>query len=483
MTPQFDAWKIALRSEVVATFGRAKSAFNWIIETENPKTTFEEMADCGEFESLDCRLAAALGKIAKGSVGHVLTNATKSMAKRSLMISGRQLLHLIFEQYALDPIRGSLYDLNDLMDITYPGDANIEQFLLTWNETAEGLSKPQPHDVLEAILWKQIESSVKMAQPLSRYRMAKQGSSKRSYKYLHGTLARYVKEDRNGKNQSELLEAKNGVNTARAMAGMDAERETPPTTGETTTSVAVPAANAPKSACYNFIRGTCTRGDKCAYSRDPKAELSKAEKDRLDKAREKREKDLKGKQSKAPCKNHAEGHCKFGDSCQFSHASPAVTIAATGCCIDFLDGDDIENDSDGEIIYVTLPAVDTMYCMAAQKHMHRIQEWGLDSGSENHLVGGRRFTPRDFEVNGVSMDRPMKLATANRVINADTRMMMDVSTLGNAIDPIVLENTVDVLSLGRLVRLPLDRRARRHAGHRRRKGDQVPDQRVRAHAR
>ena len=218
------------------------------------------------------------------------------------MISGRKLPHLTYEQYALDPTRGSFYDLSHLMNIKYHGDANIEQFLHTWNETVEGLSKPQPHDVLEAILWKQIESSVKMAQPLSRYRMAKQGSPKRSYKHLHGTLARYVKEDRNEKNHSELLAAKNGVKTARAMAGMDAERETPPTTGETTTSIAAPAANAPKSACYNFIKGTCTRGDKCAYSHDPKAELSKAERDRLDKAREKREKDLKGKLSKGPAR-------------------------------------------------------------------------------------------------------------------------------------------------------------------------------------
>ena len=199
MTPQFNAWKIALRSEVVAASGRPKSALNWIIETENPRTTFEEMADCGEFESLDCKLEAALGKIAKGSIGRAPTNAAKSMAKRSLMTSGRQLLHLTYEQYALDPTRGSLYYLNHLMDIKSHGYANIEQFLLTWNETVEGLSKPQPHDVLEAILWKQIEPSAKMAQPFSRYLMAKQGSSKRSYKYLHGTLARDVKEDRNEK--------------------------------------------------------------------------------------------------------------------------------------------------------------------------------------------------------------------------------------------------------------------------------------------
>ena len=112
----------------------------------------------------------------------------------------------------------------------------------------EGLSKPQPRDVLEAILWKQIESSVKMAQwhnpSPDTYRMAKQGSSKRSYKYLHGTLARYVKEDRNEKNHSELLAAKNGVKTARAIASMDAEWETPQTTREATTSIAEPAAEA-----------------------------------------------------------------------------------------------------------------------------------------------------------------------------------------------------------------------------------------------
>eukprot|EP00972_Heterocapsa_arctica_P000644 93464-Heterocapsa_arctica.AAC.1 len=30
--PQFDAWKIALRSELVATSGRHNSAFRWIIK-------------------------------------------------------------------------------------------------------------------------------------------------------------------------------------------------------------------------------------------------------------------------------------------------------------------------------------------------------------------------------------------------------------------------------------------------------------------
>ena len=53
-----------------------------------------------------------------------------------------------------------------------------------------------------------------------------------------------------------------------------------------------------------------------------KAELPKAQRDRFDKARERREKDMKKKLSKAPCKNHAEGHCKFSNCCQFSDTAP-----------------------------------------------------------------------------------------------------------------------------------------------------------------
>ncbi len=96
------------------------------------------------------------------------------------------------------------------------------------------------------------------------------------------------------------------------------------------------------------------------------------------------------------------------------------------------------------------PAV-ISYGMAAQRPLKQLQAWGLDSGSENHLVDERRFTSLDIETDAFIMDRPLKLATANGIIRADHRMKMDVNVLGKTIDPILLENTVDVLSLGRLV--------------------------------
>ena len=72
---------------------------------------------------------------------------------------------------------------------------------------------------------------------------------------------------------------------------------------------------------------------------------------------------MKGKRTKAHGKNHADGHCNFGESFQFSHAAPAVSMAATGCCIDLQDHNDLLNDSVGEVICVPLQAVYTVYCI------------------------------------------------------------------------------------------------------------------------
>ena len=80
-----------------------------------------------------------------------------------------------------------------------------------------------------------------------------------------------------------------------------------------------------------------------------------------------------------------------------------------------------------------------------------MSEWGLDSGSENHLVSGALFDDDDYEMNSYQMARPLRLATANGVISADKRMKMYVGSIGLGIEPIVLDNTVNVLSLGRLI--------------------------------
>ena len=92
------------------------------------------------------------------------------------MIKGRQFLRLTYEQYALASTRGSFYDNNVLMDTKYHRDTNIKQLPPQWKETVEGL--------------KAAAARRAGGHPFSRYRMARQGSSKRCYKYVHGAPAR-----------------------------------------------------------------------------------------------------------------------------------------------------------------------------------------------------------------------------------------------------------------------------------------------------
>ena len=93
---QFEAWKNSLRSQVMAASGRREEAFRWILEVEDEQFSSEDLADCTDFESLDSNLAAAIGVIAKGNIGRLITRKMKTAAKHKIILSSRQLLKLIY---------------------------------------------------------------------------------------------------------------------------------------------------------------------------------------------------------------------------------------------------------------------------------------------------------------------------------------------------------------------------------------------------
>eukprot|EP00972_Heterocapsa_arctica_P001881 269142-Heterocapsa_arctica.AAC.1 len=103
-----------------------------------------------------------------------MTNNTKTMARNGVMIAG---------------------------------DPHLCQFLLTWEESVEGVNKEPAQDILESLLLERLEGSTRMSS--SNYRMASPGSSKHSYKYLYDSLVRYIIADAKDKNRAAILAAKN----------------------------------------------------------------------------------------------------------------------------------------------------------------------------------------------------------------------------------------------------------------------------------
>ena len=104
-----------------------------------------------------------------------------------------------------------------------------------------------------------------------------------------------------------------------------------------------------KMLCNHFARGACTKGKDCPYLHDRKAAAKakakapanpnkEKEKEKFNKDKENGGADDKGKNkgknnpsptSRIPCRNYANGQCKFGDSCQYLHDKANVTVPAS----------------------------------------------------------------------------------------------------------------------------------------------------------
>ena len=191
----------------------------------------------------------------------------------------------------------------------------------------------------------------------------------------------------------------------------------------------------------------------CRYSHD-------GAKGSLPPLTDKEKEDIAKKRAAMPCGMFSRGQCKFGAQCQYSHASKSMA----GACIEG-DHDDEHHDLDDdnylfmdleENQYATLeccsdsdPSEEPDKQMIAINQPTNVKKWIADTGSENHLIS--RADVSDDHPGIHQTDRKMNLATANGVISANERVHTEVGALGMPINPIMLTNTVNVVSVGRMV--------------------------------
>ena len=358
--------------------------------------------------------------------------------------------------YAVDEEDGRLFELEVLMAPTFPGDAHMQQFFLTWQDYLNRMAT-DPGEVKRSIFHKLVKGSDASNFSLNAYDMAKRNSYKRWYDFPKPAASTHVQNKLRDNNHDALVKAnlRNTNNRGGAMLGAVVSSDETPE--QVTISAPAPKAKAKAKAqpCFEDQKGTCDRGDRCPYTHigEPGStpELSAGEK-----------KNIAEKRSKIPCNANAAGRCRFGDKCQYMH-SEFKTFAA-GVCQDAPQGESEHDHSDIEIAF-TAPASspqmhdprdDLQEVMSGSPtapssivNRREVREWIIDTGTENHLVSRSRCVDDSDEL--FEVDRPLRLATANGEITADQRIHKNVNTIGTTLDPLLLEKTVDAISVGRLV--------------------------------
>jgi hypothetical protein len=138
--------------EVSAASGRGEEAFTWVLRSETPGTTIEEVQDSEDLPGLDIKLAAAVVKIAKGEVGRTLSRLAESLARTGQLLKGRQCLVVIYDQYRIDEAATGLYNITDLMSVKWMGDAKMELFLSNWESILTGMEE-EPSENTKKLLF------------------------------------------------------------------------------------------------------------------------------------------------------------------------------------------------------------------------------------------------------------------------------------------------------------------------------------------
>jgi hypothetical protein len=439
--PDFDSWKDAAFSEIVSAAQRGYSVTPWINKVDQPGVTFDDLADSEGYEVLDANLCAAIFKIKNGDLGRNLTLASKELRARGGALRGRQALHMVYSEYAIDIERGALYDLSDLMLLSYTGDNNLPRFLADWLHTVQGLSEPQPEGNLKVLLYEQLVRSEALSSDMAYYRRIKKDDPDKTYPALLAALKRYcddLKKTANRKKTQNRLSG-GGRNAVHALPAAD-------------TADALPVID----ACLAFTNtGNCRFGDNCKYSHGPAAPGepkskpgAKAEAKGKGKGKDAKpkptDKELADR-AKQPCNNFSKGRCRFADKCHYSHdiATPAFDNDPTAIAIDITTpAFDIAFDTEHPCDAFALISQD-----AAARHY--VNAWAIDTASANHLIGRKEINNADIGMTH-ELRHPRRLATANGVIVVDKGINVAIESLDTVVDPIIMGDCPAVLSVGRL---------------------------------
>ena len=162
----FDCWKIRFKTEVCTCSQFPTEAMQWIKEVELVDSVDELRSSSStrgismpNFEVLDARIASALKKIIHNShFKRRISLEEQKAQKEDRFLRGRQIAHLIYEQFRVTGTDNSVENYTDLFTIALRND-DIQEFDSKWDGILLSMTKIPPDDILEGLYKLRIRES------------------------------------------------------------------------------------------------------------------------------------------------------------------------------------------------------------------------------------------------------------------------------------------------------------------------------------
>jgi hypothetical protein len=271
---QFPAWRRNLRRSVVAASGVVDdSALAWIHEVESTSVTFESLGSSGLFPTLDSKLAVAISKISSGEFARRLGNLEELALENGRLVRGRQMLHMMYAEFALTTTGNIAFTLRDLFGLRLAGHDKLPAFLASWDSVVQSSGVIATDEIQTALFLAQVEHVPAMSIDMNAYHRLPE--SEKTYSWLRKAVDRLLRVKHEKEVRDAQLRALNG-STAPAVPATKASAKANAKASAKAPETAAPAPTVSDRFCYQFQGGDCKRGKDCNYKHVHNAEAKAA---------------------------------------------------------------------------------------------------------------------------------------------------------------------------------------------------------------
>ena len=349
---QLSGYKLAVIENVTAACHTENytKVTKWIMTVDKIGTKFEDLAEPGKgFNRLDRKLAAALTPTIEGELARrILVKKRQQLNEQGVLISGRQVLWMVYDHFRTNKRLGLVYTITDLAKVEWLGDEKLAQFRNNWEDRVCSMATEINEDTLANMLCDHLMKSKELREAVNKWRKLDEGvpeeRAKKTYRALLDLVDDHLMYNQEIRNRSSLDRHSHhnhptapaseghgkggGGSKGKGKGGKGGKGKSGKADGKgNRKGDDGKGKGKTQGYCAFFQVGNCSMGTACRYKHDKAPD--EATRERLKEIREKVANAGGGARSRSPspqrngkkvCPEYAMHQtCKYGDRCKFVH--------------------------------------------------------------------------------------------------------------------------------------------------------------------